>query len=84
MMKLHKWSNLKNNADEWCRSEGWFYTSKLDDIMVLIGFAWIAFIVITVLNGCSCLRSDKALDIECKQCVVKYNHSKDYLEIKDK
>jgi hypothetical protein len=52
--------------------------------MVLIGFAWIAFIVITVFAGCSCLRSDKALDIECKQCVVKYNHSKDYLEIKDK
>ena len=83
-MRLHKWKNLKNNYDEWCRSEGWFYTSKLDDAMVIIAMAWIAFIVVVVFTNCSGLHSDKALDIECNECTVKYNHSKDYLEIKEK
>ena len=82
-MRFHKWKNLKNNYDEWCRSEGWFYTSKIDDAMIIIAMAWVAFIVV-VFHGCSCLKSTKDLDIKCTQCTVKYNHSKDYLEIKEK
>ena len=37
-----------------------------------------------VFTGCSCVRSDKDLTIDCDGCKVQYNHSRDYLEVKDK
>ena len=52
-------------------------------VMFALGTVVIALAMSILFIGCSCVKSDKALTIDCDKCKVQYNHDRDYINIKE-